>query len=221
MRICSAVSWVLSQEDRVIVLEDDCLPGNSFFDYCDLTLEKFSSSEEIGMISGCNILEPDKLKSLPDFYLSKFAGIWGWATWRRAWPQEVLSPDRTFSLDLLNEQESSYWNYFLSLIKNKKLDTWDYLWDAYRFEKRLLTLVANENFIKNIGFDIGATHSNIDDAKRYSKAIGLFKQDSLETNRVYRSKKYEEIYYKELIYRDAISHLIFKLKNYLRTKAKK
>ncbi len=39
--VSSAVTWFFDQEEEGIILEDDCLPANSFFKFCDTLLEKY------------------------------------------------------------------------------------------------------------------------------------------------------------------------------------
>ena len=41
----SGITWVLSQVESTIILEDDCVPEMSFFDYCDEMLEKYNAAE--------------------------------------------------------------------------------------------------------------------------------------------------------------------------------
>ena len=79
-RVRTAIDWVFEFEQSIIVLEDDCLPSENFFKFCDLSLEKFEDHSDISFISGCNLVEVDK--SRPEVFLSKFGGIWGLATWK-------------------------------------------------------------------------------------------------------------------------------------------
>ena len=41
------ISWVFKYVDRVIILEDDCLPSKSFFWFCQELLEKYRDDEAI------------------------------------------------------------------------------------------------------------------------------------------------------------------------------
>ena len=74
--------WAFSLADKVIVLEDDVVPAQSFFPFCKEMLDKYEHDERITMIAGFNIDEvsPDCNDSY--FFTSAFS-IWGWASWRR------------------------------------------------------------------------------------------------------------------------------------------
>ena len=37
------ITWVFTHVDRAIILEDDCIPGNSFFTYCQELLNYYDS----------------------------------------------------------------------------------------------------------------------------------------------------------------------------------
>ena len=41
MRVSSGITWVLEQEEDTIILEDDVLPNQDFFRYCQEMLEKY------------------------------------------------------------------------------------------------------------------------------------------------------------------------------------
>ena len=74
--------WAFSLADKVIVLEDDVVPSQSFFPFCKEMLDRYEHDERISMIAGFNIDEvsPDCDDSY--FFTTAFS-IWGWASWRR------------------------------------------------------------------------------------------------------------------------------------------
>lgn len=80
----SAISKALELFDRVIILEDDCVPAESFFRYCDEMLEKYRDDERIAYISGLNHFETWDCGE-QDYFFTKTGAIWGWATWANKW----------------------------------------------------------------------------------------------------------------------------------------
>lgn len=77
-----AITWFFENEEEGIILEDDCLPADSFFGVCSQLLEKYRNDERIGHISGSN--DQGGLKRGDgSYYFSSLTGIWGWAGWRR------------------------------------------------------------------------------------------------------------------------------------------
>ena len=68
--ITSAIDWFFDHTDAGIILEDDCLPSESFFNFCALTLEKYKSNEKIMQINGSFHLS--QFKSFDEsYYFSK------------------------------------------------------------------------------------------------------------------------------------------------------
>ena len=74
--------WAFSIADKVIVLEDDVVPSQSFFPFCKEMLDRYEHDERISMIAGFNIDEVTPDCSDSYFFTSAFS-IWGWASWRR------------------------------------------------------------------------------------------------------------------------------------------
>ncbi len=77
-----AQKWAFSFVDRCIVLEDDDVPTQSFFRFCQELLDRYADDERITMIAGFNSDEvtPD---ADADYFLTSVFSIWGWASWRR------------------------------------------------------------------------------------------------------------------------------------------
>ena len=82
----SGITNALKQVDRLIILEDDCVPEESFFEYCDEMLEKYKDDERICYISGLNHFESWDCGD-NDYFFAKTGAIAAWATWRRSWSE--------------------------------------------------------------------------------------------------------------------------------------
>jgi len=162
-RISSGLDWVFSCVEESIILEDDCLPQISFFDYCQQLLERYREDTRIMMISGRNhLLNYDIPES---YFFSKHFSVWGWASWRRAWNHNKVAPVNwnyfksrfpkyTFYSDkILNKY---YYRIFDSVMKGD-IDTWDYQWLLSCLLNSGLSIVPKVNLIKNIGFS--GTHT--------------------------------------------------------------
>src|ERR1700712_5595517 len=81
--VSSAINWLFENVEEGIILEDDILPDESFFDFCNEMLIKYKDDERVTQISGVNLMGvSDNTES---YFFSKIGGIWGWATWKRAW----------------------------------------------------------------------------------------------------------------------------------------
>jgi hypothetical protein len=53
-RVASGIGWVFSEVEEAIFLEDDCLPVESFFSFCQALLEHYRHDERIMTINGNN-----------------------------------------------------------------------------------------------------------------------------------------------------------------------
>jgi hypothetical protein len=167
--VSSAITWFFEQVEEGIILEDDCLPALSFFDFCAYALERFRGDDRVGTISGNHFLPPDLSLEQP-YYFSKYFQIWGWATWRRVW--EKYRFDLSFEtdenwqriLDTVHPTplESKYWLEVLRGVKNRTVNTWDYQMMFISWRERFLHVAPSKNLVSNIGYRADATHTNFD-----------------------------------------------------------
>ena len=79
-----AISWVLSENEYIIVVEDDIIAPYSFLKFAQEMLYLYKDAENVYMISSNN-QTPMPLPNNEDYCFSNYGHIWGWATWRRAW----------------------------------------------------------------------------------------------------------------------------------------
>ena|ERR1035437_285754 len=84
-RTISGLNWVFEHVDRAVILEDDCVPHLSFFQFCGTLLDHYSDDIEVMHISGYNIMQQIPDKNTSYFFSNHILPPWGWATWRRAW----------------------------------------------------------------------------------------------------------------------------------------
>ena len=160
----TAMTWFFNQVEYGIILEDDCLPNEYFFSFCEELLVKFKDDVEIMHISGANLNDTVKYGDGSYFY-SKYANIWGWATWNRAWSHfefNLREIDEYLSLIKTNfryKSEREFWFSRIDLINDKMLDAWDYQWMLAIWKANGICINSNYNLVENIGFGINATHT--------------------------------------------------------------
>jgi len=164
--VSGAIAWFFEQVEEGIILEDDCLPSLSFFDFCKYALEKFRDDTRIGTISGDYFLPPDLSFDQP-YYFSKYFQIWGWATWRRVWQKYRF--DLSFEteetwLRIFNDihpasLESEYWLEILRGLAKGTINTWDYQMMLISWRERFLHVAPSKNLVTNIGYRPDATHT--------------------------------------------------------------
>jgi hypothetical protein len=204
LAVSSAISWFFDQVEEGIILEDDCLPDPTFFQFCKELLEKYRLDRQVMSISGSNLLEKP-WKSNEQSYFWGHGGIWGWATWKRAWD--------LYDIDMKGWQKDeikkvirgaigtdewfySYYSMFQSSYM-RSLDTWDIQWFYSILINNGLAINPCMNLVKNIGYGKG-THTNFEDL--YMAKIPLSsisfplkhpKNKQLDIN--YLKKVYDEI----------------------------
>jgi len=134
LRPASGIDWVFQNVEEAIILEDDCLPHPTFFQFCDELIDRYRDDERVMMISGDNFQEGKKRTS-HSYYFSRYAHTWGWATWQRAWRfydfDLKLWPElreTNWLLDTLGHEEpAAYWRATFDSLSNTS-DVWDYQW---------------------------------------------------------------------------------------------
>lgn len=164
-RMASGISWGFEHFEQLIILEDDCLPHPQFFDFCETLLDRYADERRVMTISGDNFQSAPR--SRYGYYFSKFAHIWGWASWRRAWQEFDLSISNWPEYRRANriaeicsrEDEQSYWIEIFDRQHAGQIDTWDYPWMFAHWRRGGLTILPNSNLVTNLGFGPGATHT--------------------------------------------------------------
>ena len=164
--VSAAVNWFFEQEEEGIVLEDDCLPANSFFRYCDTLLEKYRYDSRIRHITGCNLQQGNKWGDCT-YYFSNISHVWGWAGWRRVWKDydknlsryDKDEAKRHLSDIFPNPIIADCWAKFFADQKDGKINSWAFPLTFINFFNNGLCAIPNENLISNLGFHEGATHT--------------------------------------------------------------
>ena len=165
-RVSSGIDWVFEQVSEAVILEDDCLPNQAFFRFCEELLERYRDDERIGMISGSNLQFGQK-RGIASYYFSRFTHIWGWATWRRAWKYYDCDAkswpefhDGGYLDSLVNDRfERKFWAKTFQSVYDGSIDTWDYQWVLSNWKNSMISIIPNANLVSNIGFGLDATHT--------------------------------------------------------------
>ncbi len=161
----AAISWAFEDADRLIILEDDCLPDSTFYDFCGQLLEKYQDNRRVMSIGGNNFqAEP---RSDASYYFSRWPHIWGWATWRQSWQQydvEMASWSRESSQRILNSIFDDpvavrHWQDTFASQHAGQIDTWDFPWTYSIWESDGICILPERNLVTNIGFGAEATHT--------------------------------------------------------------
>ena len=168
-RVSSGLDAVFSEVESAIILEDDCLPSATFFPYASELLDRFSTNEKIGLISGSQRLRGRKL-SASSYEFSRDVRIWGWATWARTWRNFSESGD--LNAQWTAQEARALGEYFASgprrrsmvsmMSKSTTLDSWALPFAVHCVKRGYLNPVPAVNLIDNIGLGEGSTHTGLE-----------------------------------------------------------
>ncbi|MDO6430404.1 hypothetical protein Q4E93_07395 [Flavitalea sp. BT771] len=157
--VSEALHWFFSQENEGIILEDDCLPGQSFFSFCESMLEKYRNDKRVMHISGTNLQFGQK-RGDASYYFSSIPSVWGWAAWKRSWEQYdvqmSLYPEFKASglikTILPDERVAAHVMHVLQMNYEGKISTWDHQYGFSLVINNGLCIVPNVNLISNLGY---------------------------------------------------------------------
>lgn len=160
--VIDGVTTQVNAHGRVIVLEDDLVVAPHFLRFMNDALEMYKNEEKIGHIQACDFT---KDPSLPDTFLIRWTGSWGWATWERAWKH--FNPDGKELLSRLEERHLTRYfdfngNYpFTRMLRRQiagKNNSWAIRWNASLFLDGILSLNVGKSLVQNTGFDGSGTN---------------------------------------------------------------
>lgn len=157
--------WAFSIVDKCIILEDDVVPGQSFFPYCKELLDKYENDTRINKICGMNQVK--NFYCQDSYFFSATGSVWGWATWKRVadtWEENYEFLDDEYNLKRLMEMrnQKSHQDYHKVCLEHKAqgVPHWETVESYARFMQNQLCIVPSINLVKNVGLGENSTHSN-------------------------------------------------------------
>ena len=149
--------------DKLILLEDDCIPFKFFFQYMVDCLNKFEKNKKIRTVCGYQLpILNKKRKVVKNIFIKRFIP-WGWATWKDRW--KIYNSNL---LDIKKKLTYSNKETYLPIemkkyLKNKKLldnsaDVWSINWAFLHYFTNTYCVYPNVSLIRNIGFDGSGVH---------------------------------------------------------------
>jgi len=170
--VSEAITWFFENVEAGVILEDDCVPDPTFFDFCSALLARYRDNHQVMHVGGANF-QPKSLSGKSSYYFSNYVHVWGWATWRRAWQlynydipgnfSQALEPNlkRKFS----SAAERAYWMKSFDGMVFHNIDTWDIQWSYCVYKNDGISITPAVNLVSNIGYGPDATHTHHFDPK--------------------------------------------------------
>lgn len=165
--VSGAITWFFENHERGIVLEEDCVPDESFFGFCSELLDTYADHPRVGAITGNNF-QRGRRRGAGSYYFSRYPHCWGWATWRRAWQwydRDACDhwPNESWkALPETTVNEKAYWSCIRRLTVDGVHDSWANRWTHSLWRQGLLTVTPQRNLVDNIGIGEDSTHTRSD-----------------------------------------------------------
>lgn len=156
--VSSAVTWFFEHVEQGIILEDDCIPSQSFFYFCQMMLERYKKEEKVWSVLGVNYYSGIE----KTYFFSTVFLPTGWASWRRAWQyfdSEIIVQQRQRLIRTI----SSEWFFDIQHMARKAKSgdplAWDYIWMFIIMMRRGLCVCPPVNMVDHsLGCGPEATH---------------------------------------------------------------
>lgn len=159
MAVKTGIDWFFTHVEHGIILEDDCIPVQSFFPFCKKMLQLYAKDPSVGIVSGTNYLL-GKYQHKDAYFLSHLFPMWGWATWKSTW--DLFSFNIEESAEEIREivfrkitsrQEANNIAEMIILTKENKINAWSPFLLFQLIKKNLYSVTPTKNLISNIGIE--------------------------------------------------------------------
>lgn len=171
--IIDGVTTQINKYGCVIVLEDDLVVSSYFLAFMNDALRLYENESRVGHIQAYDFTHD---ASLPDTFLIKWTGSWGWATWKRAW--DLFNPNGKELLQELEQRNLTHYfdfngNYpFTRMLRRQisgEVNSWAIRWNASLFLRDILSLNVGRSLVQNTGFD--GTGTNCGEGNLYESSL--------------------------------------------------
>lgn len=199
--IIDGVTRAVDRYGRVIVLEDDLVVAPYFLQFMNEALEVYKDEPRVGHIQACDFTRD---ASLPDTFLIKWTGSWGWATWDRAW--HLFQPDgRKLLAEMRQRRLTREFDFngaygFTRMLQRQiqgRNNSWAIRWNASLFLRDVLSLNVGKSLVRNEGFDGSGTNcggGGLYASDLWMQPLKVVKPEAMEEDR--EARKALERYYR-------------------------
>ena len=160
------INKIFLKENKLIIIDHDCLCDNSFFRFMDELLELYKNNNKVKAISG-NYTCKKLLSFNYSYYFGQHPLTFGWATWRRSWREYDIKMKKFNNFNLFfwllsffsfNIVKTIYFHNKFKLTKLNKINTWDYQFAYSIWKNNGLVIRPTVNMSKHIGWGLQAYH---------------------------------------------------------------
>jgi len=164
--VLSACNWLFEHEGAGVIIEDDCIPGLTFFEYIKSALRILndkSISDNIWIASAYQPIQNQKGR--PGTTLSNYPMTWGWVTTKSKWKEielcfkQGLGKIRIRDMIELGVPDYFYWRNGARRAYEGYVDVWDTILAYKMLINNKRSIIPYSSQIINIGNDPAAVHT--------------------------------------------------------------
>jgi hypothetical protein len=161
-----SVTEATEKHGRVIVIEDDTVPGPNMIPFLESMLDRFADEKRIEHVSGYHLVPP-QFSGVQGIgpRLSRYPESYAWATWQRAWAG--YDDDLTWAMNasvadiqrIVGSRIGALrWKQNFADAHAGRISTWAYRWLASMWSRDAWVLSPGVNLSQYAGHDDG-THT--------------------------------------------------------------
>lgn len=201
--IIGAIDWFFANEKQGLILEDDLLVSDQFFEFAKNALEIYKYNNEVWMISGTQIFPYSQ--KINEVVWSNYPMIWGWASWSTKWyaMRRSLFEKKVIPLSKRADSRYLFWAIGANRVLSGKVDTWDIPLAFEFLNQNKLCAMPAVNLVSNIGTDSVSTNT-----KKAERGVGT-RIALLDSKFIYSYQP--DIYYIKM-YNKLLETQVFKIK---------
>lgn len=175
----ASCDWFFDEVEFGVVVEDDCIPGLDFLEFCTELLIRFKDDHRVLAITGDNATGAQPIGKDSYFFVNDFS-VWGWASWRRVWQAydhdigdwPALRADRRrLRRYWPNRVQRKIWvekfDRLYSNLESLQESTWRYLMLGLKLEASVI--VPRVNLVTNVGTDFSVATGGARSLRRAHK----------------------------------------------------
>ena len=162
--LISTCDLVFSLEEELVILEDDCVPAESFFVFAEEAFQYMSANTNVALFCGSQFVPPGLSDN--QWFLSRYPFQWGWGTNKQSWlniREGLISGkklSRAHNRSKISFWERDYWNAGCRRALEGYADVWDTLFVREMFRLEMFALHPGQNLVRNLGNDQFALHTD-------------------------------------------------------------
>ncbi|WP_332897135.1 glycosyltransferase family 2 protein [Haladaptatus sp. CMSO5] len=168
--VVRGVNRVFEDHDRIIVIEDDCVPATNFVSFMNTCLDRYAEDSQVMNVNGYSL--PIEIpEDYPyDVYFTYRSSSWGWGTWKSAWEHFEQNPMTLAELnareDELTEKIRKAGTDLFPMMRDQlsgRIDSWAVWWSFAIASNGGVCVNPVNSKIRNIGHDNTGTHTGRSD----------------------------------------------------------